>query len=44
MSATLGVGYSVGSDTTSLNIGYEAEADDNEYLSHYGSIKITSKF
>ena len=44
MSATLGLGYSVGSDTTSLNIGYEAEADDNEYLSHYGSIKITSKF
>ena len=44
MSATLGLGYSVGSDMTSLNIGYEANADDNKYLSHYGSIKIISKF
>ena len=44
LSATLGLGYSFGSDMTSLNIGYEAEANDSEYVSHYGSIKIVSKF
>jgi uncharacterized protein with beta-barrel porin domain len=44
LSATLGLGYSFGNDLTSLNIGYEAEANDDEYLSHYGSVKIVSKF
>ena len=44
LSATLGLGYSFGNDLTSLNIGYEGEMDDNEYISHYGSLKIVSKF
>jgi len=44
LSATLGLGYSFGNDVTSLNIGYEANANDADYLSHYGTIKIISKF
>ena len=44
LSATLGLGYSFGSDAASVNIGYEAEANDDEYLSHYGSVKIVAKF
>ena len=43
-SATLGLGYSFGNDLTSLEIGYEAEANNDEYMSHYGSVKIVSKF
>ena len=44
LSATLGLGYSFGNDMTSLNIGYEAEANSEDYLSHFGSIKIVAKF
>jgi hypothetical protein len=44
LSASLGIGYSFGSDKSSINIGYEAEAKDDNYLSHYGSIKLVSKF
>ena len=44
LSATLGVGYSFGNDATSVNIGYELEANDDDYNSHYGSVKIVSKF
>ena len=44
LSATLGLGYSFGSDRTSLNLGYEAEANENDYLSHYGTIKFVRKF
>ena len=44
ISATLGIGYTYGSDLVSLDIGYEAEANDDEYLSHYGSVRIVSKF
>ena len=44
LSATLGIGYSYGNDMTSVNIGYEAEANDDDYLSHFGSIKIVAKF
>ena len=44
LSATLGLGYSFGNDLTSLSIGYEGEVNDAEYLSHYGSVKIVSKF
>ena len=44
LSATLGLGYSFGNDMTSLNIGYEGEMNDAEYVSHYGSIKLVSKF
>jgi len=44
MSATLGLGYSFGNDMTSLNIGYEGEVNDAEYVNHYGSIKLVSKF
>ena len=43
-SATLGLGFSSNSDTTSVNFGYEAEANDDDYLSHYGSLKIVHKF
>ena len=44
LSATLGLGYSFGNDVTSLNVNYEANANDDNYLSHYGSIKIVAKF
>ena len=44
LSATLGLGYSFGNDMTSLNINYEANANDDDYLSHYGTVKIVSKF
>ena len=44
LTATLGLGYSFGNDTTSVSLGYQAEADDEEYVSHYGSLKIVSKF
>ncbi|MDA7689363.1 autotransporter domain-containing protein [Candidatus Pelagibacter sp.] len=44
LSATLGLGYSFGNDVTSLNINYEANANDDEYINHYGSIKIVAKF
>jgi uncharacterized protein with beta-barrel porin domain len=44
LSATLGLGYSFGNDMTSLNINYEANANEDDYLSHYGTIKIVSKF
>ena len=44
LSATLGLGYSFGSDRTSLNLGFEAEANQNDYLSHYGTIKFVHKF
>ena len=44
LSATLGLGYSFGNDVTSLNINYEANANDDEYVSHYGSVKIVAKF
>jgi len=44
LSVTLGLGYSFGNDVTSLNIGYEANANEDDYLSHYGTVKIISKF
>ncbi|MDA9667739.1 autotransporter domain-containing protein [Candidatus Pelagibacter sp.] len=44
LSATLGLGYSYGSDSASIEFAYEADANDDDYLSHYGSIKIVSKF
>jgi uncharacterized protein with beta-barrel porin domain len=44
LSATLGLGYSYGTDATSIEIAYEADANDDDYLSHYGSIKIVGKF
>jgi len=46
LSATLGLGYTYDSDggLTSINLGYEAETNDDEYLSHYGSIKLVTKF
>jgi uncharacterized protein with beta-barrel porin domain len=44
LSATLGLGYSYGSDTASIEFAYEADANDDDYLSHYGSIKIVGKF
>jgi len=44
LSATLGLGYSFGNDVTSLNLAYEAEANDTDYMSHFGSVKIVAKF
>ena len=44
LSATLGLGYSFSSDNASFELAYEADANDDDYLGHYGSIKIVSKF
>ena len=44
VSATLGLGYSFGNDVTSLNINYEANANDDDYVNQYGSVKIVAKF
>ena len=44
LSATLGLGYSFGSDRTLINFGYEAEANQEDYLSHYGTLKLVHKF
>jgi uncharacterized protein with beta-barrel porin domain len=44
LSATLGLGYSYGSDATSIELAYEADVNDDDYLSHYGSIKLVGKF
>jgi len=44
LSATLGLGYSYGSDAASIEFAYEADVNEDDYLSHYGSIKIVGKF
>ena len=44
VSATVGLGYTFGSDGATLNIGYEAEANDDDYLSHFGTIKLVGRF
>jgi hypothetical protein len=44
LSATLGLGYTFGSDGATLNIGYEAEVNDDDYFSHFGTIKLVGKF
>ena len=44
LSATLGLGYTYGSDSTAIEVSYEADANDDDYLSHYGSVKIVGKF
>ena len=44
VSATLGLGYSFGNDMTSLNIAYEAEVNEDDYLGQYGSVKLVAKF
>ena len=44
LSATLGLGYTYGTDASSIEFAYEADANDDDYLSHYGSVKIVSKF
>ena len=44
LSATLGLGYSFSSDNASIELAYEADANDDDYLSHYGSIKLVGKF
>ena len=44
LSATLGLGFSFGNDVTSLNINYEANATEDDYVSQYGSVKIVAKF
>ena len=44
LSATLGLGYSMGNDNTSIEFAYDVDANDDKYLSHGGSFKIVSKF
>ena len=44
MSATLGLGYSYVTDFVTLDISYETEVNDDEYVSQYGSVKLISKF
>jgi uncharacterized protein with beta-barrel porin domain len=44
LSATLGLGYSYGSDAAAIEVSYEADVNDDEYISHYGTIKIVGKF
>jgi outer membrane autotransporter protein len=44
LSATLGLGYSMGNDYTSIEFAAEADANDDKYLSYGGSIKIVGKF
>jgi uncharacterized protein with beta-barrel porin domain len=44
LSATLGLGYSYGSDSAAIEFAYEADANEDDYLSHYGSFKIVGKF
>jgi hypothetical protein len=44
LSATLGLGYAFTNGNTELNVGYEAEANEDDYLGHYGTVKLTSKF
>jgi hypothetical protein len=44
MSGTLGLGYTFGSDRASFNLGYEAEANKDDYLSHFGTVKLVAKF
>ena len=44
LSATLGLGFSFGNNETSLNLNYEANMNDDEYLNQYGSVKIVAKF
>ena len=44
VSATLGLGYSFGNDYTSISLAYEADANNDDYTSHGGSIKIVGKF
>jgi uncharacterized protein with beta-barrel porin domain len=44
LSATLGLGYTYDTDAASIEFAYEADANDDKYLSHYGTIKIVGKF
>jgi uncharacterized protein with beta-barrel porin domain len=44
LSATLGLGYTFTNGNTDINVGYEAEANDDDYLGHYGTVKFTSRF
>jgi outer membrane autotransporter protein len=44
MSATLGLGYTFSNGNTNVNVGYEAEANNDDYLGHSGSLKLVTKF
>lgn len=44
LSATLGLGFSMGNDVSSVEFAYEANVNDDDYLGHYGSFKIVTKF
>jgi uncharacterized protein with beta-barrel porin domain len=44
LSATLGLGYAFSNGNTDVSFGLEAEANDDKYLSTYGTIKLSSRF
>jgi uncharacterized protein with beta-barrel porin domain len=44
MSATLGLGYTYTNGNTDVTVGYEAEANNDDYLGHNGSVKLSSRF
>jgi uncharacterized protein with beta-barrel porin domain len=44
VSATLGLGYTYGNGNTDISVGYEAEANNDDYFGHYGTVKFTTKF
>jgi len=44
LSATLGLGFSMGNDRTTVELSAEADANDDDYISYGGSFKIVGKF
>ncbi|MBD1138928.1 autotransporter outer membrane beta-barrel domain-containing protein, partial [Pelagibacterales bacterium SAG-MED46] len=44
MSATLGLGYTFTNGNTDVNVGVEAEANNDDYFGGYGNVKVTSRF
>jgi hypothetical protein len=44
VSATLGLGYTFTNGNTDINVGYEAEANNDDYLGYYGIVKFLIKF
>jgi len=44
LSATLGIGYTYSNDVVSMELAVEVNANEDDYLSQYGSFKIVSKF
>ena len=44
IAATLGLGYTFSNGNTNVNVGYEAEANNDDYFGHSGSLKLVTKF